>query len=463
MPLKTIAKSLRTGALSATGLAKEAIARRESSAERLDSYAFWAPEIALTMARSADEAFAQGHELGRLQGIPVSIKDLFAVRDMPIYAGSPRRLPAKFEIEGPVVSKLREQGAVFTGKTHTSEVGFGVCGDNIHWGTPRNPWDADELRPAGGSSSGAAISILEGSALVGMGSDTGGSAREPANMTGIVGLKVTHGRWSGAGLIPPGPSLHGPGLLTRSAADAAFAFAAIDDGPDADRFERACDDTGIESIRIGVLDDYFWSECEPGIAQAVRSALEELAHAGATLKSLALPEAQELGKISPDWDWGVSAVELSEFMQAELPEWLNTLHPGARSQLQSQEQLSAIEYLRRCRLLKEFSRLADRTLDDVDVVVCPTSPMSPPLLKELADPERYRQISRLAARNMCVANLLDLCALTMPVGLNPDGLPIGLQLLSRHNADESLLTAACAFERVLGTGAQRLGIPPLCQ
>jgi aspartyl-tRNA(Asn)/glutamyl-tRNA(Gln) amidotransferase subunit A len=461
-PLRSVAAELQAGRLSAMSLAKASIAQRQAAASVLDAYAHWDPESMLNMARSADEAFARGEWLGRLQGIPVSIKDLFGVANMPIHAGSPRRLPAKFEIEGPIITKLREQRAVLTGKTHTSEMGFGVCGANIHWGTPRNPWDAIGHRPAGGSSSGAAISILEGSALMALGSDTGGSAREPANMTGIVGLKITHARWSSKGLIPPGPSLHGPGLLTRTVADAAFAFSALDDRLEGGSFDLVCEQTQLTKIRIGVLDDFFWSECEPGIAEAVRGALDELAAAGARIEPFELPEARELKKISADWDWGVSAVELSEFMQSELPEWMETLHPGARRQLRSQENLSAIEYLRRCRQLFDFARRADSRFEHFDVVVCPTSPMSPPLLDELSDPDRYKQINRLAPRNMCVANLLDLCAITMPVGLDPAGLPIGLQLLARHSGEETLLAAACAFEKVLGTGSERLGTPPLC-
>jgi aspartyl-tRNA(Asn)/glutamyl-tRNA(Gln) amidotransferase subunit A len=405
------------------------------------------------MAGIADDLLAAGQYLGGLHGIPISIKDLFGVAGMPIYAGSPRRLPEKFEMEGPLVAGLRRQGAVFMGKTHTSELGFGVCGNNVHWGTPRNPWDVVHIRPAGGSSSGAAISIVEGSALVALGSDTGGSAREPANMTGIVGLKITHGRWSGEGLVPPGPSLHGPGLLARSVADAGFAFAAVEDRGPIPRAKR---------LRIGVLDDYFWADCAPGVAEAVKRALDELAAAGATLVSTPLPQARQLADVSPDWDWGVSAVELLEFLQSELPDWLTTLHPGARRQLEMQSSLTAVEYLRRRRLLANFGASAQRAFAEVDVLACPTSPISPPRLEELSDPEIYRRISRLAARNTSVVNLLDLCALTMPVGLDTMSLPVGLQLVAGHLQEMTLLGVAGAVERILGTSRQRIGVPPLC-
>jgi aspartyl-tRNA(Asn)/glutamyl-tRNA(Gln) amidotransferase subunit A len=461
VPLRSLTKALNERTTTSEALTRHAISARDVAAPVLDAYTHFAPETALSMARAADAAFARGETHGRLQGIPVSIKDLFALDGMPFFAGSPRELPASLGVQGPLVSRMRAQQAVFMGKTHTSELGFGVCGHNIHWGTPRNPWDAEKIRPAGGSSSGAAVSIVEGSALVALGSDTGGSAREPANMTGIVGVKITHGRWSGAGLVPPGPSLHGPGLLARTAEDAAFAFSAIDPAIDPREFDLLCESSELSQLRIGILDDDFWGECEPGIAEACKASLDELARAGAKLSSCSLAEASDLRRVAPDWDFGISGVELYEFIASELPEWWETLHPGARLQIESCRSLSAVEYLRRLRLLAAARRSAMSRLEAFDVVVCPTSPLSPPLLDELFEPERYRQINRLAVCNMCVANLLDLCALTMPVALGPTRLPIGIQLIAGHGRDDRMLAAAVAFERVLGTGHERLGSPPL--
>ncbi|MGF7162865.1 aspartyl-tRNA(Asn)/glutamyl-tRNA(Gln) amidotransferase subunit A [Rhodoligotrophos appendicifer] len=459
-PLRAIAEALETGRLTTADLAEAAIAARASS--RLEAYLSWAPDLAREMARAADDAFSRGDRHGLLQGIPVSIKDLFGVTGLPTYGGSPKRLPAKFEQDGPIIASLRSQIALFMGKTLTSELGFGVCGHNIHWGTPRSPWDPHVPRPAGGSSTGAAISVIEGSAMLGLGSDTGGSAREPANMTGIVGVKLTHGRWSGAGLVPPGPHLHGPGLLARTAQDAAFAFAALDPHLEASRFAARSADAELAAFRIGVLDDFFWNDCDPGIAEAAGTALDELREAGAQLEACSLPEVAALRDISPDWDWGISGVEFSEFLQSELPEWVETLHPGARAQLRLSEDMSAITYLKRCRQLAQLRRSADHTLAPFDVVVCPTSPMSSPAIDALLDPETYKRINRMAVRNMSPANLLDLCALTMPVGLDATGMPVGLHLMARNGEDETLLIVACALERVLGTGRQRLGVPPLC-
>ncbi len=458
--LSQIVRALREGSLTSRHLVEHAIVRHERASPTLDAYAHWAPETALSMAEAADAAFAAGQDRGALQGVPVSIKDLFGLAGMPIYAGSARALPAGFEADGPIVAGLRRQGVAFMGKTHTAEMAFGVCGHNVHWGTPRNPWDAAQVRPSGGSSSGAAISIAEGSALVALGSDSGGSVREPANMTGIVGLKVTHGRWSGEGLIPPGPHLHGPGLLTRTVADALTAFTAIDRAETPGAADEA-PPVALADLRIGVLGNAFWADCAPGVAETVQAALDELARAGATLVAFDLPEVETLRQVSTEWDFGISAVELYQFLQSRLPDWWETLHPDAKRQVSRHAAMSAAEYLARCRQLSDLQQSAHERMQAVDVVAGPTSPLSPPLLDELSDAERYREINRLAARNTCVANLLDFCALTMPVGLDAAALPVGLQLMAANRRDARLLHAAAAVERALGTAHDRIGTAPL--
>ena len=225
LALSGIANALRSDNLSATELTEHCIGRRNDA---LHAYKSWRPEVAMDMATLADQAFADQRDLGALQGIPISLKDLYAVREMEIYAGSRRLLPDAFQREGPLVEKLRQQRAVFTGKTHTVEFAFDGLGVNSHWGTPRNPWDTAVHRVPGGSSSGAGVSLIEGSAILAFGSDTAGSVRIPASLTGTVGLKTTHGRWPLAGICPLSPTLDTSGLLARTATDMLFAFAAID-------------------------------------------------------------------------------------------------------------------------------------------------------------------------------------------------------------------------------------------
>ncbi|HEY1505885.1 MAG TPA: amidase family protein [Stellaceae bacterium] len=165
-PMVELARLMGEGEVRARALAEEAIANHDRLGKPLMAYSQWAPDHARKCADAADAAFAIGARAGSLQGIPASIKDLFAHSAFPTYAGSPKRLPAKFEQDGPVIASLRRQLATITGKTHMVEFAFGGTGHNAHYGSPRNPWDAKEHRSPGGSSSGAGVSLCEGSAML---------------------------------------------------------------------------------------------------------------------------------------------------------------------------------------------------------------------------------------------------------------------------------------------------------
>jgi Amidase len=174
-PLIEIARDLREKRATARELIEAAIARHERFGERLHAYLHWAPQQARAVAEAADAAFAAGVTVGPLQGLPISIKDLFAAAGYPCFAGSSLRLPADpWERDGPLVARLRRQLGVIMGKTHMVEFAFGGAGHNMHWGAPYNPWDATAHRSVGGSSSGAGVSLLEGSAALALGSDTAG-------------------------------------------------------------------------------------------------------------------------------------------------------------------------------------------------------------------------------------------------------------------------------------------------
>ena len=179
-----------------------------------------------------------------------------------------------------MIRAIRGQMAVIAGKTHTVEFAFGGLGTNPHWGTPRNPWDNLEHRAPGGSSAGAGVSLCEGSALAAFGSDTGGSVRVPASMTGTVGLKTTKGRWPTDGIVPLCSTLDTPGILTRSAADAAIVFSAIESVL-AKRPVAAVQPMDIRTLTIGLTRSFYWDRCQDDIAAVLEEAIRGLAAAGA--------------------------------------------------------------------------------------------------------------------------------------------------------------------------------------
>src|SRR5215475_13250491 len=407
LPIADIAVRLRDGRLTARALAEEAIANHERCGKPLMAYSQWAPEHARKCADAADAAFAVGSHAGSLQGIPTSVKDLFAMAGFPTYAGTPRRLPQKFETEGPVVASLRRQVATLMGKTHMVEFAFGGTGHNAHYGAPRNPWDAGKHRSPGGSSSGAGVSLCEGSALLALGSDTAASVRLPAAMTGNAGLKLTKERWSSDGIVPLSFTFDTPGILARSMADAAFGFAALDPQlGDAAAFLRRVP-ASVDGIRIGIADAWFWDGCENGIDEIVRAALASLASAGAVLKDAALPEAQDAFAVFVEG--GFSAIELRTFLDRELPDWLATIDPVNAPALKNAENLSAREYLTRRLRLLESARSATARFDHVDVIATPTVMFTPHVLTGEVSPEEVWAHNRNMLHNLMPVNYLALC------------------------------------------------------
>jgi len=461
-PIAEIAAALGEGKVKARALAEEAITNHERFSARLMAYSQWAPAHARQCADAADAAFAAGARAGSLQGIPTSIKDLFAHSAFPTFAGSPRRLPVKFESDGPVVASLKRQLATVMGKTHMVEFAFGGTGHNSHYGAPRNPWDVKDHRSPGGSSSGAGVSLCEGSALLAFGTDTAASVRLPASMTGNAGLKLTRGRWSTAGIVPLSHSFDTPGLLARSMADAAFSFAALDPGlGDGFAFMRRIATRDIAGLRIGVAEPWFWDGCENGIGEIVRGAVDALGRAGALLRDAALPEAREAFAVF--CEGGISAIELRAFLDRDLPDWLASIDPVNAPSLARAATLPAPVYINRLARLAEAAEAAAARFDDVDVIAMPTVMLSPDLMTGEQSGEKFWARNRGIVHNLVPANSLELCAATLPVGLDKLGLPVGLQLIAKGGDDEKLIAIGCAAERVLGTGRDRLGTPPMCK
>ncbi|PKN54392.1 MAG: 2-amino-5-chloromuconate deaminase [Deltaproteobacteria bacterium HGW-Deltaproteobacteria-14] len=437
LTLTELGARLRDGRLSPLDLEAEARAANTHGA-----YVHVNAERSMLLAASADAAFSAGVDLGPLQGIPVSIKDLYGVPGFPTAAGSPRRLPAAWERPGPVVARALGQLAVVMGKTHTVEFAFGGLGTNPHHPTPRNPCDPETPRAPGGSSAGAGVSLAEGSALVALGTDTAGSVRIPASWTGQVGLKTTRGRWSTDGIVPLSTTLDTAGVLTRTVADLRVAFGALDPeaGEDIEPVE-------VSALRLGRPDELVYDGCSPGVAEAVEAALGTLAARGARVERVALPEVNEAYALFNVG--GPVATELYQFLSEDLPAWLAGLDPNVRARLAGAGELPAHEYLRRLRAMARLAASAAERLRPVDVVVTPTVANTPPPLAEIATPEGYRAANGLCLRNTGVVSYLGLCAVTLPVGRDAAGMPVGMQLVGRPGSEPRLLAVAAAIERAL--------------
>ncbi|MBT3171698.1 MAG: amidase [Rhodospirillaceae bacterium] len=459
--MRGIAAALRAGDTSSEALIDEAARRHDSYGAALGAYKYWDEDRARTEARGVDGLLASGYDAGALMGMPISLKDLYGVRGMPTFGGSPKELPEKWREEGPVTEALRLARGIIMGKTHTVEFAYGGVGTNSHWGAPVNPWDADNHRVTGGSSSGAGVSLCQGSALVAMGSDTGGSVRIPASVTGNVGLKVTIDRWSVEGIVPLSANYDTPGPLTRNVTDAILAFAAIDPAHrNAEEFFQQTDGAEVGNFNFALCDEHFWEDCGPGIAEGVRQAIDELSAKGARIGSVSLPEATMARESS--LRGGIFGAEGQSFIEEHYPDRLDTLDPNVAERFAAGRDITAIDFLKAIRRIAGLAKIANNKLRHIDALITPTVPVAPPTVEQVADVATYKHHLGHMTQNTHPVNLLGLCAITLPVALDGAGMPVGLQLIAAAGREERLLSVALAVEKVLGTARQRIGVPPRC-
>jgi len=457
LSLSAIAQQLRSGALSAQQVMEYCGANYERTEEALNAYKTWDGARALEVAKAVDSLLKNHYDLGALMGIPVSIKDLFGVPGLPTFAGSSAALAAEFSQAGRLVQAFIDQLSPITGKSHTVEFAFGGIGMNGHWGTPRNPWDTKVHRIPGGSSSGAGVSLLQGSALLALGTDTAGSVRIPASFTGTTALKTTEGRWPKDHTVPLSSTLDTPGLLARTIEDLIFAFEAIESNLQ-NRPVRVPVVHGLTGVRIGVPENFFWEGVEDSIAAAIEQAIKKLEKAGAIMVPITIPNCDEA--YAAFQAGGLGAPELSDFLSRNMPDKIDALDPLVKIRVQGADSLSAIEYLRRIALFRKASQEVNQVFEQVDVWLNPTLITTAAAVADLDDTEQYRQVNMQVLRNPSIANLMHLCAVSLPVGKDAVGIPVGLQLTAAADQEEKLLALSLACEKVLGTGPECLGACP---
>jgi aspartyl-tRNA(Asn)/glutamyl-tRNA(Gln) amidotransferase subunit A len=448
--------SLHDVATAASGRNALEEARRRHAAlhDQLHAYAAWGGEVGPEARPPTTDA-----RRGKLSGVPVSIKDCIGVEGFPTFAGTQRRLPALWEREGSVVRTIRRQGGVVVGKTVQTEFALGATGVNPYGPQARNPWDAGSVRSAGGSSTGAGLSLLEGSALLAFGTDTLGSVRIPASVTGTVGFKPGVGRWQTDGVVPLSPTLDTIGYLANDVADAAYAFAAVDPlWQDRDDFVERFGAPRLREVRIGIPESV-WTGCEDAIVSACQGALDELAADGATLTSTDFPESADAFRFVQEGT--VAIAEFDAFLERALPEWRRLLQPGTAALAERGSRATARQYLFDLDRHRAMSARAADRFRGIDVLAWPTLPLTPPVLDRLGSDGERRRYHLGMLRNTCMASCLRLCSITIPVALDGQGIPVGLEFTAGHGNEERLLSIALAIERCIGTARDRLGAPPL--
>jgi aspartyl-tRNA(Asn)/glutamyl-tRNA(Gln) amidotransferase subunit A len=428
----------------------------------LQAYKLFDAERALESARAADQLLASDADTPPLTGIPISVKDLYGVEGLPTFAGTPRQLPEKWSRDAWLVARLRGAGAITVGKTHMVEMAFGGVGINPNWDTPRNPWDDETHRIPGGSSSGAGVSLWEGSALIALGSDTGGSIRIPAAFTGTVGQRTTKGRWPTEGVVPLSHTLDTVGALTRTVEDYIYFFGCVDPqwGAPRELLERLAT-TELKNVRMALPRCAIWDDCQLDIVDELDSSISRLSRRARNLVEIDGALLDDAFGLSTGRR-PIASTECRAFLESELPGWLDILHPIVGSRVAQGLTLDDPEYLAALEDQRRMANEADELFEDADVLVLPGNVMSPPPVADLADLDRYGEANTAILRPTYPISVLGLTAISVPVGVDRNGMPIGLQLVAPGGQDEALLGVALAIEREIGTASQSLGHPPVC-
>ncbi|BCG78236.1 amidase [Mesorhizobium sp. 113-3-3] len=400
-------------------------------------------EAARAAADASDARARASVTLGPLDGTIVSIKDLFDVAGEATTAGSlMRRTAAPALRDAAIVSRLRQAGAVIIGKTNMTEFAFTAIGDNMHYGTPGNAVDASRI--PGGSSSGAGVSVGEGTSDISIGSDTGGSIRIPAALNGVVGFKPTARRVPLTGAYPLSATLDSIGPLGLSVAACAVADAVMA-GEEPPPLHLPLP---LDGLRVGVPRGLLFEDTESDVGVAFDRSLAGIERKGARLVDISIDD------FIADMRAATKRGSIAAMEGAEIhADWLATgasvpVDPHVSGPLSRAAMLPAPAYIRALRRRGALVAAMDERLTAVDVLALPTTPVTAPTIGSMAEDAELRdRVEGLLLRNTQVANQFDLCAISLPM---PDmALPAGLMLVARNGRDRNLLRIAAEVERLL--------------
>ena len=410
----------------------------DPSGEGASAYLTVYCDSAREAADAADRRALAGVSLGPLDGVIVSIKDLFDVAGEPTRAGSAIMATAPPAAkDAPVVERLLRGGAIIIGKTNMSEFAFTGVGANPHYGTPGNP--ADRARVPGGSSSGAAVAVADDMCEISIGTDTGGSTRIPAALCGVVGFKPTKSRIPTEGAFPLSPTLDSVGPLARTVEACVKADSVL-----ADARYRPLERVALAGLRLGIPEGLPLTDLDATVSVRFAATLRDLGQAGALLSGMDLPLFDDMARIQSPAT--IATVEAYRIHRESIAARGGEYDPIVRFRIETGSAVSDSDYANMLEERNELVRAMDLALSDVDALVLPTTPIVAPTLAEISTTKGFNRANRLLLRNTAIANFFDLCAISLPMG---GDLPTGLMLFGRRGEDRRLFEIAASVERTL--------------
>jgi aspartyl-tRNA(Asn)/glutamyl-tRNA(Gln) amidotransferase subunit A len=444
-----LARDLQAGKTTSRELVERALARisdpgGEGSRAFIKVYA----DQARADADAADRLRKAGVRRSRVDGLPISLKDLYDVAGDVTRAGSKvlsNAAPAK--TDAAVVARLRAAGAIFIGRTNMVEFAFGGVGTNPHYGTPKNPWDRKTGRVPGGSSSGAAVAQADGMCAMALGSDTRGSIRGPSALCGVVGFKPTMRRVPRDGAFPLSHTLDSVGPLANSV-DCCAAYDAILSAEG----EAALIRMPAKGLRLLLPRSSAIEDLDPAVGKAFDAALQKLSRAGAHISELAVPAFDR----QPEYFKG-GGFAGAESYYIHRP-WLNRLaeyDPRVAQRVILGKEVSGSDYVALGFLRQEFIRGIEVLAAPFDAILMPTVPCIAPSIAEAtaSDDDYFRWNGRIL-RNNGLVNFLDGCEVSLPCQ-EPGSAPVGLMICGTAGTDRHILAVASAIEQIVSPAGER--------
>jgi aspartyl-tRNA(Asn)/glutamyl-tRNA(Gln) amidotransferase subunit A len=440
-----VARLLKTGALAPQDLVLECLEQIEARPQ-VNAFITLQKESALEEAKRAGTEIGAGRWKGPLHGIPVAVKDLIDVAGTRTTSGS--ALPSTEAVEdAPIVTRLREAGAIILGKTNLHEFAFGTTSEETAFGPVRNP--LDETRSAGGSSGGSAAALAAGMCFAAVGTDTGGSIRIPSAACGTVGLKPTYGELPLEAIVPLSTTLDHVGPMARSVADAALLFQVMKG------LQPMPLPAAPRRLVFGVPVPYFCERVDEDVATALTRARASFEAAGHETIDVAIEHASW----TPHVYLHIVLPEASWYHAPLLVRHGSSYSPGVRLRIEMGRYVLAEDYLRALELRSALQLRVDRALDGCDALLLPTLPAAAPELgATVMDVNGHREPVRAAMLRLTqLFNLTGHPSIALPAGAGRDGLPRSLQLVGARHATERLLAIATAVEPQISGGPGSVG------
>ena len=444
LPVQQLSQALQSRRLSPVELTEAFLARIAALDPRLHAFVEVYADEARLAARGAESAIRAGHSVGPLHGVPIALKDLIELDGRIVTGGCEVWKARRATRTATLAQRLIAQGMIVLGKTHTVEFAMGGWGTNSRRGTPWNPWDPKRQRTPGGSSSGSGVAVAAGLAPWAVGTDTGGSVRLPASWCGITGLKTTIGRVSTYGVLPLSPTLDTPGPMARSVEDTALLYVAMQGADPLDPRTGHLPYTdpmpqlrrGVRGMRLARMPDAERQHASADVLAAYDRSVAELERLGAEIVALDLPF---LFADVAAYNLRIMAAESYAILHELIDDESAPLDPHVRPRIAAGASISAKAYIEALQIREAMKLKFAAALDGIDALLTPTTMTTALPLEEVDQTKAPAHFTRFG-------NFLDLCALALPNGIAPDGLPTSLQIVCRAYDEATALRIGWAYQ-----------------